>query len=60
MNQLLEKPKIDSYTVDPYSARALILNLEKQHDLDIRVYETKHYCMVCIDKEEKEDDRPSI
>jgi len=56
MNNLLDKPKIDNYTVDPYSARALILNLEKEYNLTIRVYEGDKYCNICIDKAEKEDE----
>ena len=56
MNNLLEEPKIDKYTIDPYSARALILNLEKKHNITIRVYEGDKYCNICIDKEKKEDD----
>ncbi len=55
MSKLLEKPKVTKYTVDPYSARALILNLEQQYNLTIRVHETTSYCMICIDKEKKKD-----
>ena len=56
MSQVHAEPKIDSYTVDPYSARALILKLEKEHNLTIRVHNGDKYCTICIDKEKKEDD----
>ena len=55
MNQVPEKPKINKHTVDPYSARILILNLEQQYNISIRVYEGDKYCNICIDKEDKED-----
>lgn len=55
MNRQLEKPKIDSYTVDPYSARALILKLEQKYNISIRVYESAYHCIICIDKEEKNE-----
>ncbi len=55
MNNLLEKPKVAKYTdLTPYAARALILNLEKEHNLTIRVYEGDKYCTICIDKEKKD------
>ena len=56
MNSTLEKPRIDKYTTDPYSARTLILQLEKKHNLTIRVYEGNKYCAICIDKEDKKED----
>jgi len=52
-----EKPKIATYDTDPYSARALILKLEMEYDVSIRVYDSKRYCQICIDKEEKENER---
>lgn len=56
MNNLLKDIKVDSYTLDPYSARVLILKLEDKHNLTIRVNETDRYCMICIDKEDKHED----
>ena len=56
MNDLLSKPKISKYTLDPYSARVLILNLEKEHDLTIQVYIGDKYCLICVDMEDKEDE----
>jgi len=50
-----DKPKINQYTVDPYSARVLILKMEKEYNLTIRVNDSERYCTICIDKEEKED-----
>ena len=44
------------YTVSPYSARALILKLEIENELVIRVHDTPKYTMICIDKEAKPDD----
>ena len=55
MNRLLEEPKVGSYTTDPYSARILILNLEKEYNLTIRVCEGESTCNIFIDKEKKED-----
>ena len=55
MNSLVEKPKIDKYTVDPYSAKVLITKLEQKHNISIRVYEGDKYCQICIDKEDRED-----
>ena len=55
MSDLLEKPKVDKYTLDPYSARVLVLKLEQKHNLTIRVYDSKKHCMICIDKEDKKD-----
>ena len=56
MNDLLKEPKVAKYTeLTPYAARALILNLERDYSLTIRVYEAEHYCQMCIDKEEKKD-----
>ncbi len=56
MSQLIEEPKPSSYTVDPYSARAFILNLEKDYNLTIRVHESGKYCTICIDKEMKDEE----
>lgn len=56
MKSTLEKSKVDNYTLDPYSARALILKLEQQYNLTIRAHESAGYCMICIDKEEKKDE----
>ena len=47
------------YTVDPYSARALILKLELENELRIRVLDTPKYTMICIDKEAKHGDTDS-
>ena len=44
------------YTTDPYSARALILKLEIENELHIRVHDTPKYTMICIDKEAKHDE----
>ena len=56
MKGILDEPKINKYTVDPYSARILILKLEKEYNLTIRVCEGDKYCTICIDKERKEDE----
>ena len=62
MASVPRKPIIDEYTVDPYSARALILLLEMHYNLTIRVYEHKKFVHICIDMEEKKEyeqpDRP--
>lgn len=50
----IEKPVVNSIITDPYSARVLILQLEEEYNLSIRVYESKHYCHICIDKEKKD------
>lgn len=55
MSQTLKASKPSKYATDPYSARVLILKLEQQCDISIRVYDTEHYCMISIDKEVKED-----
>ncbi|GAH32697.1 unnamed protein product [marine sediment metagenome] len=52
---LTEKSCVRKYILDPYSARAFILNLEIQYDLTIRVCESAKHCSIFIDKEEKED-----
>ena len=44
------------YEVDGYSARAFILKLEKDSNLTIRIRDSEKYCMICIDKEAKQDD----
>ena len=51
-NSSLDKPKIGSFSTDPFSARVLILKLEEKYNLSIRVYDNKHYCRICIDKKE--------
>ena len=51
----LEEPKVTKYTLDPYSARVLLLKLEEDYSLTIRVYDTDLYCLICIDKEKKKD-----
>ena len=56
MSNLLEKPKVTHYTVDPYSARVLILQLEQQYDITIRIYEGNSHITMCIDKEERKED----
>ncbi len=56
MNQPLDKPKVAKYTVDPYSARAFILNLEKEYYLTIRIVDGDKYCTICIDKEKKDEE----
>lgn len=53
-NTELKKPEIEKFTLDPYSARVFIVNLEKQHSLGIRVYDISKYCVLCIDKADKE------
>ena len=53
MVQTTEKSHVDQYPTDPYSARALILKLELNHNLDIRVYESTHHCMICTNKKVK-------
>lgn len=45
-----DKPKINTFTTDPYSVRVMILKMEEDYDLSIRVYDGKHYCQICIDK----------
>ena len=60
MNNVLKKPVVTTYTVDPYSARALILKLEREYNLTIRVRDTTHYCMISIDKEERKEDEPVL
>ena len=47
---------MNKYTTDPYSARVLILKLEMEYNINIRVHETHNYCMICIDKEVKKYD----
>lgn len=59
MPSKLEEPKVTKYTVDPYSARVLILKLEQQYNLTIRVHESNGYCMICIDKGGKKEDENS-
>jgi len=56
MASIPEKPNVKKYTVDPYSARVLILQLELEYDLVIRVYESNRHINICIDKEEKKED----
>ena len=56
MTSSLDKPKVSKYTLDPYSARVLILKLEQKHNLTIRVHEGNGYCMICIDKGDKKED----
>lgn len=51
---LLKKPKVDSFTTDPFSARVMILKLEEDYNLNITVYDTEHYCKICITKERKD------
>ncbi len=47
---------MNKFTTDPYSARALILKLEMEFNINIRVHESHNYCMICIDKEVKKRD----
>ena len=47
------------YEVDGYSARALILKLEIENKITIRVHDSKSYTMICIDKEAKHDEPES-
>ena len=56
MKNMLEEPDVKKYTTDPYSARVLILKLEEQYVLSIRVYDSNGSCMICIDKEAKKED----
>ena len=56
MNNLLKELKVKGYGTDPYSARVLILKLEQQYNLAIRVYDNDRYCTICIDKEDKKED----
>jgi len=60
MTSSFDKSKVKKYTLDPYSARALILQLEMQYDLAIRVYDSHHHCTIHIDKEEQKDDSPIL
>ena len=53
----LPKPKVNNYTVDPYSARVLILKLEEKYSITIRVHESNGYCMICVDKGARKDER---
>lgn len=50
-----DEPRIDKYEVNPYAARAFILNLESEYNLTIRIKEGKDYCVIYIDKEAKDD-----
>lgn len=52
---VLPKPKPNSFTLDHYSARVFILKLEENYNLTIKVYESGNYCMICIDKEKKDE-----
>ena len=56
MTSIPEKPVIKKYTLDPYSARVLILQLEQQYYITIRIYEGNSHITMCIDKEEKKED----
>lgn len=55
-NTFTDKPTVNKYNLNPYEARALILNLELQYNITVRVYETRHCCHIFIDKEVKKDE----
>ena len=47
----LDKHKVNAILTDPYSARVMILKLEEEYNLTIRIYDTSHCCQIFIDKE---------
>jgi len=47
-----KKIKVDKYTLDTLALSMMLLNWENEDKINsIRIYETKSYCIICIDKE---------